>query len=217
MKTALIGGLLVLTSAAFCSQVDRFCLADSCQSLEIEGGVVRFSDPSPPSRSLVIGTYVATAQRLVPATEAPIRQLVSARGWRLVVSAFLDHDEDEVRLRLRCFSPDGILRRTEDILSSLDEAKLGYLFGDSDEIFVVTSTEEHVYSARTEIWYLPALGDPRKVLSTESTIGRFSSGNDPGVTIERETYDGVHAETKGRVPEFWVWSRSTKALTLRPK
>jgi hypothetical protein len=216
MRAAFTGLFLIAASTAFCRQVDRVCLAGQCQSLEVEGGVVRFADPSPPSRNLVIGSYVDAAQSLVPATEAPIRELAS-HGWRVVVSAFLDHEEDEVRLRLRCFAPGGLLRKTEDLLSSLDEAEVGYLFGGSDEILAVTSTEEHAYNAMTEIWYLPMVGEPKVVLSSASTIEKFSSGDDPGVTVKRETYDGVHAETKGRVPEFWAWNRSAKALTLRAR
>jgi len=217
MKAAFVGVFLIAASAGLCREVDRVCVADQCKSLELEGGVVRFVDRFPPARNLVVGTYVAAAQSVVPATEAPIRELASPRGWRVVVSALLDHDEDEVRLRLRFFAPNGLLAKTEGLLSSLDEADVGYLFGGSDEILVVTSPEEHAYNARTEIWYLPTVGEPKALLSTVSTVGKFFPGNDPGVTVERETYDGVRAETKGRVPEFWAWNRSAKTLTLRPR
>ena len=39
-------------------------------------------------------------------------------------------------------------------------------------------------------------------------------GSVPGGTIARQIYDGVHAETKGTVEEFYTWDRDRKTLTL---
>jgi hypothetical protein len=134
----------------------------------------------------------------------------------MIISAFLDHEEEDAKLRVRFFGLDGALQGTEDILSALGEADAGRLFGGDDEIFAETSTEEHSYNAQTKIWYLPDRGAPRLLLSSESTIQKFSSGvAAAGVTLDRETYDGVHAETKGRVAEFWAWDSQAKTLTLR--
>ena len=46
-------------------------------------------------------------------------------------------------------------------------------------------------------------------------LGAFdvgAAGKAPGVTIGRQTYDGIHAETKGLVTEFHTWNRETKSL-----
>jgi hypothetical protein len=219
MRTVILLHLLV-TCVAFCNQIDRVCLGGYCQTLEVENGTVRFVDPAPPSKTLVIGSYRPADQDLIPTTEASIRRLDSPHGWRIVVSAFLDHDEDEVRLRLRFFSPDKALLKTEDVLSALEQAEIGRLLGTNDEILAITSNEEHAYNAQTQIWYLPGRGNPKLLLATESTVLKFSRGTEtsaPGVTVGRETYDGVHAETKGRVPEFWAWDPKTKTLILRTK
>lgn len=217
MRKAIFSLYLVVASSAFCNQIDQVCLRRYCQSLDVENGEVRFVDRAL-SRSIVLGTYLAADQRLVPKTEAPIRHLDSPRGWRIIISAFLDHEEGEARLRLRFFGPDGALRETEDILSILEDAEAGRLFGGEDEIFEETSTEEHSYNAQTEIWYLPERGDPKLVLLSQSTVRKYSDGtdgSDAGVIVDRETYDGVHGDTKGRVAEFWAWNPTAKALVRR--
>jgi len=225
MKMLLIACQVVAAAATVPGQIDRACfhgyLQDFCQSLALQQGLVRFVelDPALP-RNLVIGPYVAQDQPLVPKTEAPIRDLRSPRGWHVVVSALLIHRKEVInpRLRVRCFDPQGRLRATHDVLSRLDRAEIGSLFGRHDEIFALTSEEEHSYNDQTEIWFLPERGIPRLLLSIPGAFENFTSGAGgrvPGLTIARETYDGIHAETKGTVHEFYAWDRERKVLTLQ--
>jgi hypothetical protein len=121
-------------------------------------------------------------------------------------------------MHLRFFGPDGSLRATGAVLSALEQSKVGNLFGVGDEMFSITSNEEHAYNAQTEIWYLPESGDPKVVLEVQGRVESLAGGRGqgvPGVAVDRQTYDGVHAETKGRVREFYVWDRGTKSLVLQ--
>jgi hypothetical protein len=219
MKTLLISFQLVAAAASIPGQIDSVCRT-YCQALAVQSGIVRSVDLVPPTRTLAIGRYAQAARRLVPPIEAPIRDMTSAHGWRIIVSAFLDHDEGEAKLRLRFFDPSGSLRITQDLLSALEHIEIGRRFGGTDEIFAITSDEEHAYNVQTEIWFLPQRENPKRLLRIRGFLEGFSSGDagkSPGVTIARETYDGVHAETKGTVQEFYAWDRQTKSLIHRLK
>ncbi len=196
------------------AQIDRICHGEQCDALEVVDGVVRFVQPSL-NRTLAVGKQVVRDQSRVPANEAVIRSLRSRRGWIAVVSAFLDHEEDTVRLRVRLFDSLGGAGVGEDLLSMLEDAAVGRLFGGKDEILAITSNEEHTYNARTDIWFLPVRGTAKHLVSSSSTIGRFSKAGSPpgaGVTLLTETYDGLHAETKGRVAQFFAWDAKERVL-----
>lgn len=170
----------------------------------------------PGFRRLVIGKYVSAGQRFVPRTEASIRDLRSARGWDIVLSSFLQREDFSAALRVRFFDPDGKLRGTDDLLMALEQIEVGRLFGGSDEIVAIQSNEEHSYNSRSGMWLLPQRGDPRQLIDINATLGKFSRGGNklpPGAWIRRQTYDGVHAETKGWVDEFWVRDTAKKSLT----
>jgi hypothetical protein len=198
-------------------QVDRACVAEHCQTLTVRNGEVRFIENTPPARDLLLGPYLTGDKRLVPRTEAPIRELRSQRGWRVVVSALLDHREHGVLLRVRFLNRMGKLQTTDDLLMVLESAEVGNLFGGNDEILTITSNEEHAYNAQTSVWFLPAIGKPRRLLSFTGAIGEFQKSNadgGPGVRINRESYDGVNANTKGHTQEFWSWNPQQKTLNL---
>lgn len=173
-------------------------------------------------RSLVIGKYVGAAQSLVPRTEAPIRDLRSLRGWRIVVSSFLPRDkESDARLRIRFFDPDAKLRSTDEALMALEEIEVGRLFGGTDDVAVIQSNEEHSYNSMLDMWLLPERDKPQKLINgLNATLGRFSEGDNgtaPGLWIRRQTYDGIHAETKGWIDQFWRWNPAKKSLTLEKR
>ncbi len=211
--------------AAVPGEIDRSCWTSPapgsneqiCQILAIHQGVVKFTEPG---RTVDIDKYVAAAQSFVPRTEAPIRELRSRQGWHVVVSSFLDHKERFVGLRIRFFGPDLRLRSKADVAGWLEDIESGVLFGGSDEIVAVQSNWEHAYNSETDIWLLPAQGAPRHLLKLNATIGHFSAGSDsrpPGLKLQRQTYDGLNAETKGWVTKFWVWDRAHKSLMLQKK
>lgn len=208
-------------------EVDRICrkalapdpvtgrTEDVCEILAVDHGDVVYVEPG--IRRMVIGQYVSAARSFVPAPEAPIRDVRSPSGWHVVVSSFLDCKEVSAELRVRLFRPDGTLGGVSDILTVLEGIEVGYLFGDGDDVLAIQSSEEHSYNSRTDVWLLPNRGEPQRLLDINATLGRFSGavkGARPGVWVNRQTYDGVHASTKGWVGEFWVWNHQRKSLTL---
>ena len=200
-------------------QIDQACFPGHtrsfCQYLAVQQGVVQFVDPSL-KRTVALGRYVPVDTRFVPEVEAPVGNLRSGYGWRLVASVFLNHKSGSGGVRLRFFSKDGTLQGTSDILMSLTDAEVRPLFGGTDEIFAVTSYEEHVYNDQTEIWLLPERGHPKRLLYVQGEFQNFvSTETGPGVVIARQTYDGIHSETKGSVDEFYAWERGRRVLTLR--
>ncbi|MGD0497080.1 MAG: hypothetical protein ABSC23_01455 [Bryobacteraceae bacterium] len=217
--------------AVVAGEVDRYCwkplaegpktgrAEDVCLTLAVNNGSVTYTEAG--LRSLVIGKYVGAAQRFVPGTEAPIRDLRSPDGWHIVVSsALLRGAEAGAMLRIRFFGPGGEPRGTAEVQMTLEGDEVGHLFGGADNILAVQSNEEHSYNSMTDIWLLPKQGEPRKLIEMNAILGRFSSGSKgtrPGVWIRRQTYDGVHAETKGWLDEFWIWDPARKSLTLERK
>jgi hypothetical protein len=221
--------LLVATSTAFAVEVDRFCWKshlpdektapseDVCHILEVEQGNVTYVEPG--TRRLILGKYVSAAQRFVPRTEAPIRELLSARGWHIIVSSVLQK-EDLPRLRIRFFGPDGSLRAIKETLMALEQVEIGRLFGGTDDGLAIQSNEEHSYNSRTSLWLLPERGGPKELIESNAVLGKFSKGANtarPGVWISRQSYDGLHSETKGWVDEFWEWNPVRKSLILEPR
>jgi hypothetical protein len=222
MKTILnILQVLSLAAATIPGQVDSVC-REYCQVLAVQGGVVKYIDQTPPApRAFDVGSYLAGDQTILPRTEAPIRDLRSQRGWRIIASAFLRHDGDnegEPAVRIRFYDSHGSEPLTDDVLESLQRFSVGRPFGGEDEIFVVTSGEEHSYNVETELWYLPENGKPKRLVWLRGVFEAFArAGQVPGVSVGRQTYDGEHAETKGVVREFYIWDPRAKSLTLRTK
>jgi hypothetical protein len=105
-------------------------------------------------------------------------------------------------------------------MMDLLDAKLGRLFGGTDEVLVFTSNEEHAYNVQTEIWLLPEQGKPKLLAVVPGVFGEFvaaSSEHKAGVWIDRETYDGVNSSTKGRALELWEWNGSGQTLVRKKR
>jgi hypothetical protein len=217
MKTAVIL-IPMLALSATVEQVDIVC-RQYCSVLEVKDGLVQLTDESSRGpRRITIGRYVPEDQKLVSRTEAPTCDLRSPNGWRIVVSAVLDHQELGVKQRLRFFDSRGVLRLQYDVLAVLEQQRIGRLFGGADDVLAVTSNEEHAYNARTDIWFLPEQGDPKQVLSVVGVFQTFSNeGDPPGLVLARQTYDGVDSTTKGFVREEYAWDAIAKVLRLRSK
>jgi hypothetical protein len=207
---------LLLLAADATRQVEPVCPNGYCMYLVIRDDHVRFIGTM--SRDIDLGSYARSGQRFVPQTEAPIRDLRTKRGWHIVISEFLEHKEAAVETKFRFFSPRGELMATNESMMDLELAQLGYLLGGRDEILAITTNEEHVYNARTMLWLLPDHGTPKQLLDVGGMVRKFLNGADgkpAGVWIDRQTYDGFHAETKGWAREFWKWNADTKTLTSR--
>jgi hypothetical protein len=105
-----------------------------------------------------------------------------------------------------------------NVPAMIEQSEIGSLFGGDDEIFAITSDGGHAYTAQTEIWFLPERGRPKKLLSVPGVYEEFTSasaGKLAGVVVARQTYDGIHAETKGETNEFYAWNRENESLTLQ--
>jgi hypothetical protein len=163
---------LVAASAGIQGQVASDCRRGKCDILAVQKGRVGRIDQWL-DRDLDLGQYAADAQHLIPQTEAPISDLRSRRGWRVVASVYFEHDNDEIRMKVRFFGPDGKLRLTGEGLYFLLEAEIGNLFGGSDEIFAITSNEEHAYNVLTEICFLPERGSPKILIENQGTFEKF--------------------------------------------
>ena len=138
----------------------------------------------------------------------------------MVASVYLDHKEMGAMTHIRFFAPDGALRWTQDVMEWIEQTEIGTLFGSSDEIFAVTSNEEHAYNVQTQIWLLPRAGKPKLLLAAPGVFQHFTDGapgNAAGVMLALQTYDGVHADTKRSVEQFYAWDPSAQNLTPRPK
>ena len=124
-------------------------------------------------------------------------------------------------MRLRIFDSQGELQEKYDGNYVLDDIEAGNLFGTSDVVLSIQTNGMRSYIQDTVIWLLPDVGKPKQLLHAVGALRRFqptgSGANGlPGVWIDRETYDGVHAQTRGRKFEFWQWNSVSKTLSLGP-
>jgi hypothetical protein len=117
--------------------IDRICRT-GCVMLEVQETRVQLIDQWL-TRNLNLGPYIAAAQHLVPPTEAPISDLQTPEGWRVVTSLYLDHKEKNASTHIRFFHPDGRLRSTETALESVEQTEIGALFGGTGEIFATNN------------------------------------------------------------------------------
>jgi len=206
--------------------VDRQCYQRDCLTLVIENGKVlgqRSGGFSP--GNLELGKYDVRGASLVSAKEAPVLYSKTRRGWVGLVAAYIP--EEALlwpQLRLYIFDPQGHRTTTQDLYIRIgSEAqpnfRIGALFNTNSEFLQVSTDGEHSYVVRTLIWLLPDKGAPRLLLDEPSLVNRVqqsSAGRRGGIWTQRETYDGVHAETKGSKSEFWAWDEDQKALQLVP-
>jgi hypothetical protein len=194
-----------------------------CLVLRIENGKV-FAKSSggdfPGKRE--IGNFDSRGMSLVPSTEAPILYSRTERGWVAVVTAFVPPDFVWwPELRLYIFDPQGKRALKQDLYISLGRPnhpnfRMGKLFNTDSELLQVSTDGEHSYVVGTFVWLLPERGTPVQLMDVTGVVSRVQEEapkQEPGFWIERETYDGVHSETKGYKAEFWVWNEQAKKLT----
>ena len=103
----------------------------------------------------------------------------------------------------------------DDNYNILGDFKAGKILHTDEEFALISSTGAHAYEVRTSVWLLPSSGPPRHVLDVPGLLTTVQLGRSPGLFIDRQTYDGIHAETKGQVKEFWAWNPDQKAFTLK--
>jgi hypothetical protein len=202
-------------------ELSRRCLQGDCVVLLLEEGKLFAERTGEFAGKREIGNYDSKGASLVPKTEAPIRFSKTQRGWTAIVTAYLPEqfDFDAPELRLYLFDPSGKRAVVDDNYNLLGDFKTGKILNTGDEFALISSTGAHAYVVRTSAWFLPTTGPPKHVLVVSGLLVsiRESNAGPPGLLIDRQTYDGVHAETKGTVKELYVWSAETKTLTLQTK
>jgi hypothetical protein len=194
-------------------QFDKAC-EGYCIVLLVDHGKVKQQIQSTDAPvEMTMGRYLTSAAHLIPSNEAAISDRRASNGWRIVISAFLDHQESSARLRIRFFDSRGLLQLKNDSLTSLEDQEF-IRPNKTDCLYAVTTNEEHVYNAQTEIWFLPNDGVPKLVLSDVGTfqIPRPKGSKAPTIVFLRETYDGIHSETKGHTAEQYTWDANSKML-----
>ncbi len=218
---SLTAALIVILAATLChgKELNRICLQGDCVVLTEEAGKVSVERTGEFAQKREVGIYEPRAASLVPQTEAPIRFSKTQNGWTAVVTAYLPEqfDFDAPELRLYLFDPRGMRAAVDDNYNLLGTFQAGRILRTPDEFALISSTGAHAYVVRTSIWLLPPLGPPKHVMDVPGLPAgtRESSATPPGLFIDRQTYDGIHAETKGQVKELWVWDRDKRTFTRK--
>jgi hypothetical protein len=209
--------LLQLVTASV--PIDRACQGTTCIRLIERDGSVHFEQVGPENESdVVLGKYLQLSGVDVPPIEAPVRETVTSGRWRIIFSVLLDHEQLEARGRVRFIDPRGTIASIAEALYYPEVTYAGRLFGDSAEIFVVSSTEEHAYNTYSQIWLLPRVGRPQLLLDFKGSVLRFAKAApnvQPGVVVGSQTFDGVDPSTKHQVEEFYVWDAKRLKVARR--
>lgn len=223
-RLRVVSALLLLVAVQLPDrEVVRRCLKEFCAVLSIQEKTVKFRESENFVPPYEVGPYAGEAQKWVPQNEAPIREMITPNRWRAIVSAALDeYDETGPTMRLRIFDQNGVQQLKYDGNYFLDDIESGMLFGTSDVVLSIQTGGKSAYVQDGEIWLLPESGKPMELLHVHGSLVRFQpngSGTNglPGVWVERETYDGIHADTKGTELQFWRWDSGKKDLTQLPK
>lgn len=211
------------TSAA--QEIKRECSYGDCLSLAIrDGTVVAERTGAFSTGTLQIGKHDARGARLLPSSEVPVFYGKTQRGWVAVVAAYIPRDFLLwPELRLHIFDSEGQQRTVEDLYNSVGKPdhpniRIGKIFNSNTELLQVSTDGEHAYVVRTLVWHLPTKnGSPVKLLDVLGLVDRVqqpTSRARGGFWIQRQTYDGLHARTKGWKLEFWAWDEGTQKLIL---
>jgi len=201
-------------------ELDHRCLEGDCVILSVQNGKVFAERTGEFAGKREIERVDNAGIPFVPSTEAPIRYARTSRGWVAVVSAFLpkEYDFDGPELRLYIFDSQRKLKTVSNQYNFLGSFNAGRIFKNSDSEFVqVSSTGAHAYVVRTVVWLLPTLGSPVAVLDVPGLLNHVQQAATSvaaGLWIDLQTYDGMHAETKGQKTEFWRWNSDRQAFTL---
>jgi hypothetical protein len=203
-------------------ELDRRCLEGDCVILTVENGRVFAERTGEFAGKREVAKVEEAGVPFVPATEAPLNYTKTSRGWITVVSVFLpkEYDFDAPELHLYLYDAQRDRKVVSDLYNFLGSLNVGRIFhGTNAEFVQVSSTGAHAYVVRTIVWLLPAAGTPAVLLDVPGLLSRIqqaTSKEPAGLWINRQTYDGVHAETKGEKPEFWMWNPNRKTLILAP-
>ena len=196
-------------------ELDRRCLDKDCVSLRIESGRVYVDNTGEFARTIHIGTYDISAKSDVPPTEAPILSKKTSNGWIAIVTASLPSKFDFNAPVLRVY----ILNRLHekqlsfDSQMTLDSFRAGRLFNVTDEFVQISASGEHAYVVQTVVWHLPKNGSPKLMIDVPGLVAGINVVS-RGIWIDRQTYDGIHAESKGHRRELWSW-RSGRFMMTR--
>ncbi|MGH9533620.1 MAG: hypothetical protein ACRD2E_02045 [Terriglobales bacterium] len=203
--------------------IARSCGAAGCAFLAVQKGQVRgilAFNPGSVDSDRDFGRYLSAAQNLVPKTEAPIRALQTANGWKVVISAV--SDQDAFTFRVRFINRQGRVMNKFDLPTVLHTTRAGAIFGGTDQIVLLCAGDPHPY---TDLWWAfllpnrsfhrgyPALvgqGNGRIYWAGAGTQG----GAEPGLIVERQHPVGGDANRVLTITEDWNWNPAIPSLVL---
>jgi hypothetical protein len=214
--------LLLFATPTLARELVRKCLKGDCASLAVEGNSVIFRETSgymPSPRNF--GRYIAADHALVPATEAPIRDVRTRGGWIVIATAALDdYAPDGPTIRIRLIDKAGRIAETfaggDNIL---DKLSVSSPFGAETNVVVAETSGFHAYVVTVFVWLIAPDGPPKLLVKDTGGFSRFGgnkANGHAGLWIDHETYDFVHAETKGHRLEFWQWDDNERSLGKAP-
>lgn len=195
--------------------VAKACGAGGCSYLAVQHGEVRgilsFTRGSiDADRDL--GRYLGSAQALVPKTEAPIRELETRRGWRVVIAAAVDGPL--FRLRAHFISPNGQPRGVFGMSQFLRYVRVGALFGGKDQIVLIEADDGHAYTTFWRAFRLPDHGYPELLAQGWGRILWAGTGAQPGIIVKRQHPVGGDANRVLSITEYWNWDPRLDQLVL---
>jgi len=224
MRTPPIDLVLLAALSAPCGsfgrEIDRRCLQGHCVILSIENGrVLARRTGGTFTGQTVVGTFAPAGTRFVPPSEAPILHSTMRSGWHVTVSAYLpeEFDYDAPELRVRILAPLGRQETVSDEYNLLGSFHIGSIFNTDSQFLQVCTTGARAYFARSRVWLLGQSGSPELLLDVPGWLAGIETpreGKPAGLWIDRDTYDGVNAETKGHKREFWIWEEGRKTFSL---
>jgi len=217
--------ILWLTATVILSSqtvLDRVCHPEipraPCAELRIESGRVIW-DANAPSEGADKGPYLAHLHALLAPREAPVRELRSDRGWRVIQTwGFTEPRSGLRRYYLYFFSPQGKLELKHDGNMNLATIEMGRLFRTETELLVTYGADSHTLSQTVDVWILPPQGAPKKAPLEGKILRSIEPGTAellPGLWVENPILEGEWLRPVAWVPEFWEWVESEQRFRKR--
>jgi len=210
---ALLIGVGVRSQGPVIARSCPFGAGQECYTLLIDGGFVKSGFSDDPEKCTVDGPYLKEWQHLVDPTEAPVKELTSPRGWKIVVTLGFAGRTAGPIFYLYFFDNHGErqLKASGDLF--LEKSEIGVLFGTPDEFLVIDERGETGISHVTEAWLLPKQGRPERVLFTGGMLFTIKQGEGkkkPGLYIN--SYEATDSRKGVWRKSFFEWRADSKTF-----
>lgn len=207
MKPITIGLWLAVGLSAV--TIDKRCLdASSCSTVNVDEEIIKVRITGFHDLEETFGTYLERDQPLVPANEAPFKEIRDRDGWLAVATVGLSRGYDlfGASVRAYLYNSRGELQATVPADYAVDSWRLGRFLGTRAAFFQLSSSGPQGYSVNTIVYALHDDGKAVEALTVNGTVRRVQPQvpkEPPGLWIDVPTYDGVNHNTKGWLSVFW--------------